>query len=300
VTLTRVAEVPGDSLDVVDGLGGRISVFTTTGDFVRTFPLPRIPRGMAPNVVGWLGDGTLVVSTLAREPVDGGRNVVVYLVDREGRVAGEVGEYPYSRLGRNGLGVAFGGLAEVAVVDSLIWFGHSSRFELHALDRTGEVRRIVRLVRTPVAITRAEIDAMQEAVRGDLERGGANPNLIQRILDTDYAATYPLHGRILADHSGNLWVERFRNHLLPDDSPRAWDLFDAEGRLRELVWLPEGFQLAQVGEDYLLGVQTDSLGVQRVQLYTRGPGSNLVPLALIPLPPRGPGGAAVPPYRRCG
>lgn len=267
VSLTRVAEVPGDSLDVVDNLGGRVSVFAPSGDFTRSFPLPRIPRGLAPNVVGWLGDGTLAMSTFVPEPVAGVRNVVVYLVDREGRVAGEVGEYPHVPLGRNGMGVVFAGAAEFAVGESLIWYGQSSRFELRAFGRDGAVRRIVRLARAPSSVTRADIEANLSAVREDLERQGANPNLLRRILESEFAATYPLHGPLLAARSGELWVERFRNHIIPDEGPRQWDVFDPEGRLRGSITLPAGFQVTEAGADYLVGVHADSVGVQRVRLY---------------------------------
>lgn len=188
-------------------------------------------------------------------------------VDGEGRVTGEVGEYAHVSLGHNGMGIAFGGTAQFTVADSLIWYGQSSRFELLALDRTGEVRRIVRLARAPSSITSADIDASLAAVREDLERQGAHPNLIGRILETEFAATYPLHGPLLAARSGELWVERFRNHILPDDRPREWDIFDPEGRLRGSITLPAGFQVAEAGAGYLLGVHVDSVGVQRVRLY---------------------------------
>jgi hypothetical protein len=153
------------------------------------------------------------------------------------------------------------------VADSLIWYGQSSRFELRALDRTGEVRRIVRLARAPSSIRSADIDASLAAVRGDLERQGASPNLIRRILESEFAAAYPLHGPLLSARTGDLWVERFRNHIIPDESPREWDIFDPEGRLRGSITLPAGFQVAEAGADYLLGVHADSIGVQRVRLY---------------------------------
>ena len=45
-----------------------------------------------------------------------------------------------------------------------------------------------------------------------------------------------------------------------------WDIFDATGRWTGTVELPARFRPTEVGPDYLLGVMTDDLDIQSVQL----------------------------------
>jgi hypothetical protein len=282
-SLWWIGVLPGDSIAAVDPLGGRVSMFSREGGFARSFALPRIQGGLAPNVVGALRDGTLVVSTLTVSPSQDTRTqstILIYTVGLEGQVVGRVGEYPDRDLGGNGLAVGFGGHAIVASGDFDIWYGHSGGFSLHGLDRHGTVRRIVRLERTRRQVTEREVTQARAALEGSLVRQGAAGPLMQRILDTEFAEVHPVHGRVLVDQLGFLWVANYeipsRGSELPD-SPEAWDVFDAEGRWRTQLVMPSGFRLSEVGEAFILGVCEDEMGVQRVYLYDLDRGEEFRP-----------------------
>jgi len=267
-TLWSIAELAGDTIAAIDPFGGRISLFSSAGVFSRSFPIPRLPGASAPNVVGWLADGTLLIESLTRSPSRDTRDQsthFLYAVDRHGEILGTLGEYPGSPLGRNGLALGFASRAEFAAGGSLAWVGQSGRFELVAHDGTGAVRRIVRLDRDPAAVTQPEIDEAQAAVERSLQ--GASGPAVERILATEPASHHPVHGTLLADRAGNLWVERYRSHLLADPGPQEWDIFDAEGRLVGYLATPSDFEITDIGADFVLGFHTDELGVQTVRMY---------------------------------
>ena len=267
-TLWSIAELAGDTIAAIDPLGGRVSLFNSAGVFGRSFPIPRLPGASAPNVIGWLADGTLLISALTRSPSRDTRDQsthFLYAVDPHGEILGTLGEYPGSPLGRNGLALGFASRAEFAAGGSLAWVGQSGRFELVAHDRTGAVRRIVRLDRAPGAVTQPEIDEAQAAVERSLQ--GASGPAVERILATEYASHHPVHGTLLADRAGNLWVKRYRHHLLENPGPQEWDIFDAEGRLVGYLATPSDFEITDIGADFVLGFHTDELGVQTVRMY---------------------------------
>ena len=267
-TLWSIAELAGDTIATIDPLGGRVSLFGSAGVFGRSFPIPRLPGASAPNVVGWLADGTLLIESLTRSPSRDTRDQSthsLYAVDRHGEILGTLGEYPGSPLGRNGLALGFASRAEFAAGGNLAWVGQSGRFELVGHDRTGAVRRIVRLDRAPRAVTQPEIDEAHAAVERSLQ--GASGPAVERILATEPASHHPVHGTLIADRAGNLWVERYRSHLLADPGPHEWDIFDAEGRLVGYLATPSDFEITDIGADFVLGFHTDELGVQTVRMY---------------------------------
>lgn len=267
-TLWSIAELSGDSIAAIDPRGGRVSLFDAAGAFGRSFPIPRLPGASAPNVVGWLADGTLLIQTLSRSPSRDTRDQsthFLYAVDRNGEILGTLGEFPGSPLGRNGLALGFASRAEFAAGGSLAWVGQSARFELVAYDPTGAVRRIVRLDRVAKAVTPEETAEAQAAVEQSLQ--GASGPAVERILATEYASQHPVHGTLFADRADNLWVERYRSHLLADPGPQEWDIFDGEGRLAGYLVAPSDFQITDIGADHVLGFHTDELGVQTVRMY---------------------------------
>lgn len=265
--LRTIAELPGDTIVAFDSWG-EVSYFTSFGTFIRSFLVPRLPGASAPLLTGWLDDGTLLINALTRSPSRDTRDRsthFLYAVGRDGEVLGTLGEFSGQHLGRNGYALAFSGRAEFAAGRDLAWYGHSSRFELAGHDRSGSVRRIVRVDRAARAVTQAEIDESRAAVEESL-RGMSGP-AVERIRATEFAGTHPVHGRFLSDEAGNLWVERYRSDLAEESGAREWDIFDDEGRLIGYLTTPGAFRITWIGEQFVLGVQSDPLGVQMVRMY---------------------------------
>ena len=90
----------------------------------------------------------------------------------------------------------------------------------------------------------------------------------RRALDAmEFPDFLPAYDDFRIDDSGHVWVARY---ALPNDhalQPAVWDVFDRGGSQVAIVRLPSHFTLASIGEDYLLGVSTDPLDIERVTLY---------------------------------
>ncbi len=265
--LWMIAELPGDTIAAFDSWG-EASYFTSSGTFIRSFPIPRLPGASAPQLTGWLDDGTLLINALTRSPSRDTRDrstYFLYAVGRDGEILGTLGEFAGQQLGRNGYALAFSGRAEFAADGNLAWYGHSSRFELAGHDRSGSVRRIVRVDRVPRTVTQAEIDESRAAAEESL-RGTSGP-AVKRIRATEFASNHPVHGRFLSDEAGNLWVERYPVDPVDDSGSPEWDIFDDEGRLIGYLATPGNFRITWIGAQSVLGVNSDSLGVQTVRRY---------------------------------
>ncbi len=64
--------------------------------------------------------------------------------------------------------------------------------------------------------------------------------------------------------NGFVWVERFPEPYT--EQPRHWKVFAPDGTLAATVDVPRGFELLWVDETHVVGVVTDELGVQTVQV----------------------------------
>ena len=86
-----------------------------------------------------------------------------------------------------------------------------------------------------------------------------------------YAQNLPVPERVpccqdlMIDVSGCIWVERYR---LPWEADSRWDVLDPSGRWLGSVDTPSGLHVIQIGSDFVLGVSSDSLGVERVVTHS--------------------------------
>ena len=96
----------------------------------------------------------------------------------------------------------------------------------------------------------------------DRDRGNPSPSPDPR----RSRSTSRLTGRSRADAAGYLWV---REYDFPNEARPAplWTVFDPDGRMLGLLETPRGLSVSEIGEDYILGVARDELGVESVQLW---------------------------------
>ena len=71
--------------------------------------------------------------------------------------------------------------------------------------------------------------------------------------------------RFSSDALGHLWV---REYDLPDaDRPAPlWTVFDPDGHALGFVETPAGLSVLEIGADYILGLATDEIGIERIQV----------------------------------
>jgi len=151
----------------------------------------------------------------------------------------------------------------IAVGKDVLFIGTGDSAKIRVFDLRGREQRSIPLAYRAVSIKRSDIQRFLEYLA---ER---NPGVSRgRIEDTygrlEYPETFPLHGEMLVDPIGRLWVEEYRP---PWAATSRWSVVGSGGAVEAVVMLPDRFRLAEVGRDYLLGSWRDEDDVDHVRAY---------------------------------
>jgi hypothetical protein len=74
----------------------------------------------------------------------------------------------------------------------------------------------------------------------------------------------PVYRTLFVDDLGRTWVERYPRTGVDEGS---WVVFDPEGNWLGQTEFPIGTRPLQIGEDFIVGLRTDSLGVHTVGVF---------------------------------
>ena len=296
--LNRVRPWAGDSLIAGDPEQGRISIFDSEGTHGRTSVLhgrdedegllatvadPAQSLGaigtIVPDVlIGVLPDGILFTGGSDNIATVGfGRRDHAYAlrtIDGDTRVS--LGKYPgpliYTENYQAGGGFIFiplthpfGNTTHAAIWGDLAVIGQTEAYELRGFRSDGSLARIVRRDYEPGTPAQAEQDAhfREEFARYSDERRARTTEVAANVPLVD---AFPAFGPVMGDALGHLWVADFKR---PADeyAGTLWTVFDDEGRMLGLVRTPGGTTVFEIGEDYILGLGTDDLGVEYVEVW---------------------------------
>ncbi|MXW18423.1 MAG: hypothetical protein F4X60_14245 [Gemmatimonadetes bacterium] len=273
--LDHVDTWPGDSIIAWSGPGSSILVFDSEGNFGRSFKLERNdedPMGfyVFPAAV------TAAGSILAGQIPSIFDRVRVEIRDAEGGLQSSLGEHPGTEHHRvesisgsrrmiTPYEVIFGPAVAQVPWGDLIVHSVGDRYEIRAFAEDGALARIVRrdhAARPPTA----------EEVQGYIEeRVAGYPDVLvaeQRKLyeSVPVAENMPAFTSVMVDRRNHLWVEEYE--LPGEERPGSlWTVFDAQGRVLGFVETPDGLEIFEIGEDYILGLWRDELEVEYVQMW---------------------------------
>jgi hypothetical protein len=279
----RVFLLRGDSVAAWDPRQQRLTVFAGDGRVARTEALP-LPGAAAP-VEAILEDGTLV----ARAGIDfmslmaareGERRLpVTHLVRAPGteewrEVGGFAGreELVY----RSGGSVSFDGVLfgrdHVAAAGRRRWYtGDTDRFEITVRSPDGSTAGVLRRDHVPQPVTEAVLERARadrreqgEASRREMERRmGARAREVKEP-ELPHRPTIPAFDQVVEDAGENVWV---RHYHFPADAPQRWSVFSPAGELIAEAETPAGLRVQQIGPDWILGIASDEMDVNSVQIY---------------------------------
>ena len=265
--LWQIEPWPGDSIAAWFAPRMGISVFDAEGNYARTFTLAAAP-GTPPWRQSWPFASTSDGFILAVRTPD---TVVVQLHDGEGEVRSSLGVHAGSdqNVVNEGtdrefvISTIFGGRSVWAPWGDLVVITTTSRYELKAFTRDGTLARIVRRGHEPRAPSEAEIEA-EIQTKALIAQAGSEPT--RRPYRSSVAEHYPAFASVMSDAVDHLWV---REYEVPgEERPGSlWTVFDPEGRVLGFVDTPEGLQILEIGEDYILGHYRDELDVEYVQVW---------------------------------
>jgi len=133
--------------------------------------------------------------------------------------------------------------------------------EIHEFDLDGRLVRILRIHRDPVRVTPDLLDSLLHA-RYTPE---AIP-YVKRAFDAmPIPEVVPSFDRLIGDLVGWIWARAF--HWDPA-VPKEWIGFDDTGQIRTILRVPANLVVGWFDHRHLVGVWTDSLGVESVRQYT--------------------------------
>ena len=136
--------------------------------------------------------------------------------------------------------------------------------EVRAVDSAGTVREIFRIMQPAQPVPPAAFDSVVAAeVASARDQAGA-AELRRRYSKMSRPSVMPVFQSLLVDAHGNLWLESFRTH---EDARPEWVVIDPSGTVLGRITTPARVTLAQIGEDYILGLTRDDADVEQVVRY---------------------------------
>ena len=297
----RMRRIQGDSLMVLNP-STLTSIFTPEGEFVRRYSLDPIPTRTN---IWWKGrfpDGTMLAFSLAQKGTryvedpdgEGGRRIerpdrgplyrdslLHFIYTGDGTLVDSLMEIPGQWLGQNRVyppneaylvegDLFFSSPGNEVAIQT--WRYMDPRVEPSPTTPAG-LLRLERIVRRPALhdqtvtaeLKEAVYEGIREKYRGLADQGIGMEGAQYEIDATVFPDRIPAHGRGMhADAEGNLWLEEYEVAGLPEN---RWSVFDPDGRWLGVVRMPDDFTVNEIGRDYVLGIQSDELGVQYVRQF---------------------------------
>lgn len=275
--LDGLALLRGDSIAAWDSRLRRVSVFDPSGRLAREIG----PRGLGlfPRFKGMLDDGSFVLTAglqpggAAASGAAARRDSVTYLrFGADGALLDTVGRFPGAEmvtLPSTGAmtmeQVVFGRDFHLVAGHDRFYAADDDQFEV------AEYRppnRQVRRIRKPHEEVRVSPDDLARFREQPRDVSGVPPQLrtqlAKRNPDVPHRPTLPAFESLLLDTEGYLWVEYPR---VTRAEASRWDVFDWEGRWVTTLTTPAGYEVLQIGREFVLGTARDSLDAPRVRLY---------------------------------
>jgi hypothetical protein len=280
----------GDTVYPIDT--EQTTAFTLGGRLVRQTPFPSMGDYRAVDPWGALADGSVIQTAPGRATPEmrarvGTRIEMRALVriapdSRSHTILGIIPTYEHYRSENDPPGgdlVAFAPYTTVAVFGDRLCMGRGVRYELIGMNRDGNANLIIRRDLEPVPVSAGARAAYLQKVRTPVSTPGheAPPQerLNQIAARTHFAQTFPAFETIIAGGDGELWVGEFKyqqrtrayGEQAPANETINWNVFGSDGSWAATVALPARFFPKQAGKDYVLGINRDEDGVERVTMY---------------------------------
>ncbi|WP_420129368.1 hypothetical protein [Longimicrobium sp.] len=275
---TWLGRVEGDTLAVWDQRLKRLSFFSGEGTYRRAANVPDAD-GMFPRAVGIFGDRSLAVDpgpdvfammqgergvrrdsvTLQRFAADGSRAGVlaryagneVHVADRETGFAWN--DVPFARQ------------AYVAVAGEQLYVGDSGSGQITLYSPGGVASATLRSPMAPWRIQAADVAQYRERQLAQIEDAERRREMQATLDAAPVPELSPAFGGLAVDPDGNVWVQAYPR---PAEEAVTWAVLGQDGAQRAEIRVPRPLRVMEVGRDYLLGIRTDELGVEKVEMYT--------------------------------
>lgn len=275
--LSGLGRTPADAIWAYDFSLRRLTWTDAAGRQVRTTQLDPEPPTLSP--IGPLPDGTFVMKQLwgsktgDDQPRTGlQREPTAYVrFDSLGALIDTVGTFPGRELvitiekGRGVMSSPLFGRTSVGVIRrGALIVGDQETFEFATYAADGTYLGRTRLAHPAPSLGPDEIrDHIEFLIESSPPEKRAYMESSLESLPVPEAR--PAYGGFVEDDRGFLWVSEWSQYPAV---PHTWTVLDPDDRWLGDLTLPESFFPRDIGPDWLLGTESDELGVEYVALYS--------------------------------
>jgi hypothetical protein len=168
-----------------------------------------------------------------------------------------------------GIAQPFSPQSQHAIGFDRIYLGDNDTTFLSVFAFDGKPLGTIRVADRAVPVTAQELSAYREGMLKAFGTNAQRKTQFERNWDdVEKPRRHPFWGTALVDRTGNLWISDRAAFRFAPPRATAWSVFDREGRRVGSATMPAGFQLKEIGSDYLLGVARDEFDVEYVHLYS--------------------------------
>lgn len=142
-------------------------------------------------------------------------------------------------------------------------FTNGATYEVRAFDEAGGLRLIARLDEAPPDRTDEHLETWVRNPGGRQRDEARVRERLERYRSVELPESLPAYTLVLFADTGDLWAQRYRMRGEPMD---RWDVFAADGVHLGRVDVPASFRIEEVSRGQVVGIATDELGVERVEV----------------------------------
>lgn len=261
----------GEAVVAYDFARRRITKWDTDGRLLEDFNVEGTAPGRPPYSVSCGPDGTFAVVGWPEVAAYAGGvgpyrlDVPIGVLDDEGRRDRVVGTFPGPeryRYATNDGPRPLGKSTIARMGADGVYVGTADSYEILVVEPNGARRSFGRDIPAP-RMTEERVRVWHDSILGSMpaeRRAAARRGLREH----QHPLQLPAYSDFRIDGGGFVWVQR---HGVPGQRITTWDVFDPDGIFVASLPVPGHFRPTDIGDDYLLGVSTDTLGVERIHRY---------------------------------
>lgn len=264
-----LAEFSADTLAVYARRSQHLSLFDREGAWLLDRPIEKVEELLPTRYfrLADVHDGSLILHnpTGFRVLVNmeaGPINNPNYRFATDGAFEGTVAEPSTRWIHRTR--VLFDGARITDAAGGQLYVKDAARYEVRVYDYDGELHRVHRLTQPAQPTSAEDLDRYKGFLRRDIQNADLAERLIAGVESSRLADSFPAIRQLYPDALGNVWIEEYHP---PWSRESSFGVFAADGPWLGTVTMPADFRPLQIGADFVLGVQTDELDVQRLVLY---------------------------------
>jgi hypothetical protein len=277
MNLTRLWSGPHDSIYAYDFSQKRVSVFTPSGKFARTWPM--IEANSRTFIDGAFSDGSLLAELDIQPPEPSQTGIErrfkrLARVRSDGKVVDTIPQLflrgeTFVFVGAKGpIGTARAPMSRFGhtfLHNDAIYFGDGEEFVIRKLDRSGKPVRTFQKPTEPLTLGQQErtqiVNEITRHPRMSASFSGMLKVELEKFLEEGKLAQFD---SMLVDRSGRVWARESRGVTA---AARTWTVFDSTGRVLGRVPINAELTVLEIGADYVLTTGSSELGYTVVTEY---------------------------------